>query len=339
MTLHLPALFPWARFSHGYLAVDLFFVMSGFVLARTYESRLLDQRMTTFQFMRARFIRLYPLYILGALLGALSFVILGLFDAWPAGSSWAGLAKVTAFAVVMLPVPRGGALYPLNSPSWSLFFELVANLLFGRFVAVLSNRVLVAVVAITLMLVVWLTSHDAFNGGWKITTLPVGLVRVVFSFSVGVLVHRHTGTVRKPGNVLTLLVMLAIAAVLAVDVTGHAERIYTAVVVALLFPAIVIVATRIEPSGVVRTFCSYSGTISYGLYVLHCPTGNLVTGIEQTALHANARIVGLSGIAFTLCIALFVLWLDRGYDPALRRALGRIIPGSARGMRPGSAVM
>jgi peptidoglycan/LPS O-acetylase OafA/YrhL len=55
----------------GYLAVDLFFVLSGFVLAHAYEHRF-ARGMTTFEFMRARVIRLYPLYFVGLAIASMA---------------------------------------------------------------------------------------------------------------------------------------------------------------------------------------------------------------------------------------------------------------------------
>ncbi len=118
--------------NHGYLAVDFFFLLSGFVLGYAYDDRW--GRMTYLDFLRRRLIRLQPLVILGTLLGAACFYW-GASAVCPAIATtpfWKLLA-VAAVGLALIPIPvswdiRGWAeMYPLNGPAWSLFFEYIAN--------------------------------------------------------------------------------------------------------------------------------------------------------------------------------------------------------------------
>ena len=85
--------------------------------------------------MKARVIRLYPMYLAALVIG-LGLAVLGLMRGW-VGPGWADVATVAAFSLLFLPTPPmlvnfgGGALYPFNGPAWSLFFELVANAVYG----------------------------------------------------------------------------------------------------------------------------------------------------------------------------------------------------------------
>lgn len=333
MSLHLQFFFPWAHFAHGYLAVDLFFIMSGFVLARIYEAKLVSKRMTTMQFMRFRFIRLYPLYILGAIFGTASIAATGMFESWPLGMSWTKLAMVTVPALLMLPMPKGFFLYPLNTPCWSLFFELLANLLYARFILGLSDRVLATIIAAAWIPIVWLTMHGSLDGGWAVQSAGAGLARVIFSFSIGVLISRHTSGTRKISNVATLLIMAVVVCTMAINIGDRFDHFYSLATVTIIFPAMVIVATRIEPNGLIRQICTFSGAISYGIYVLHRPIGNLVATIERASLGLGAHAIALTGFAFLIALTTFVYWLDKNYDPALRSVLGRML--SVRAGDPG----
>ena len=64
------------RFNHGYLAVDFFFILSGFVVGYAYDDRW-KTTMNTKDFFKRRLIRLHPMVILGAVLGAITFCIQG----------------------------------------------------------------------------------------------------------------------------------------------------------------------------------------------------------------------------------------------------------------------
>ncbi len=131
-------------FSHGYLAVDFFFMLSGFVIGYAYDDR--RNSMSVGTFIKRRVIRLHPMVIVGALFGAVMF--------YGQGSEYLNVKSVPlallAFATLlnMLLVPawsgvevRGfGEIFPLNGPAWSLFFEYIANLLYVLFIRKLSTH-------------------------------------------------------------------------------------------------------------------------------------------------------------------------------------------------------
>lgn len=132
-------------FPAGYLAVDMFFMLSGFVIAHAYEERLKSD-LTFARFAGLRAIRLYPLYILGCAL-LLGHAVL---QAAYAGELWRAREFVYAlpYAVALVPnFPAGPAgWFKLNPPAWSLFYEWVYNLLYAAFLLFLTTRVIVSVV-------------------------------------------------------------------------------------------------------------------------------------------------------------------------------------------------
>lgn len=114
---------------HGYLAVDFFFCLSGFVIAYAYDNRI--TQMTTWQFIKLRLIRLQPLVIIGSILGLLTF----LFDPFSNLYAIYGFGKtalIFLYSVFLIPYPamaeRYTNLFSLNAPAWSLFWEYIANI-------------------------------------------------------------------------------------------------------------------------------------------------------------------------------------------------------------------
>ena len=139
---------------HGYLAVDFFFLLSGFVIAYAYDDR---RTMTFGTFARRRLIRLHPMVVAGAVIGLVCYLADG-------GTNWSGqvvqpgyVALAFAMTLVMLPVAPGwgtdvrgnNEMFPLNGPQWSLFFEYIGNILYALLLRRLPTKALAVVVAAT----------------------------------------------------------------------------------------------------------------------------------------------------------------------------------------------
>lgn len=171
----------------AYLAVDLFFLMSGFVIAHAYEERL-QSGLAPLAFMRLRLFRLYPLYLLGSAIGlavAVAFWRLSAFHPATAPELLAVLAKGLVMAPVFSADPTVMA-FPLNGPAWSLFFEAAINLVYAVIGVRLSNRALIAMCVATGAMLVWcgLGAND-LNVGFRTLSFAWGLPRVAFSFLLG----------------------------------------------------------------------------------------------------------------------------------------------------------
>ena len=121
--------------NHGYLAVDFFFLLSGFVIGYAYDDRW--SKMSIGDFFKRRLIRLQPMVVIGALLADYFFILSCKHVAFNCGDT--GLERCCFYdhQSFMLPVPssvdiRGWTeTYPLNGPAWSLFFEYIANILYA----------------------------------------------------------------------------------------------------------------------------------------------------------------------------------------------------------------
>ncbi|MEQ1509201.1 MAG: acyltransferase [Sphingopyxis sp.] len=319
MTRHLPEIYGRFTFPSCYLAVDLFFVLSGFVIANAYGARL-EGGMGAREFMRIRMIRFYPLYALGFLIGIVD-VALRIYSG--DGGDWSGLAL--SFALIaglfMLPAPgtHEGGLYPINTPSWSLGYEVAVNILYGFIHRWLSTKVLIAIMAVSAAGVLRYTLYFNsvnFGDGWD--TIPAGTTRVCYSFFAGVLVWRFRGV-----RAINSLGALTIAALVALILMAQIEAaLFDFTMVMIGFPAIVWAAARVEPGQFIAPLFIKLGVASYGVYVLHTPLGRI---IEQSAKNSGYTIpIPILGVAFIIALTLLVLWIDRLFDKPVRKYLLRV---------------
>ena len=200
----------------GFIAVDLFFVLSGFVIAASYDRRLASG-LGVGAFLRVRVIRLYPLYALGTMIGVATVLCSQVARVRIGGG--AGLLHALCYAAVMLPTPPapGGwadaALYPLDDPAWSLFFELVINLVYAASHRIWTISRLLALLATGLL--AFAATYAATgtlygDGGWDWASVPFGLLRVTYAFFFGVLIDRlRPRLVRLPPAATALASVLA----------------------------------------------------------------------------------------------------------------------------------
>ncbi len=269
---HVPSEFVRALIPGRYLAVDFFFVLSGFVLCHAYGARLKSD-IRTFGFLRLRLIRLYPLYMLGLMLGAMHMLFLGLTGY--ATTSLNDLAAMLAISLLFLPVPSfvsgGDLLYPLNPPSWSLFSELVANLVYAALAPWLSLRVLVAVLAVSGVAVLhFIPNEPDLGAGWKLSDIHIGIARAMFGFFAGIAIYRARSVFDTPPVPVWLAVGLLLL-MLGLPVPDEARRWFDAMACLVLMPCIIVLVQNAHASGGVAKVASWLGLVSYGVYVLHEP--------------------------------------------------------------------
>jgi peptidoglycan/LPS O-acetylase OafA/YrhL len=257
------------------VAVDLFFTLSGFVMARAY-----DDRVTGWRFVRVRIGRLWPMILIAAGLSAVAY------HARP------DALALAALAVLCIPTFTGGPLFPLNNAQWSLFFECVANLAHlagGRLVSLAAAAIVLASGAVIAF------AGPSF-GGSDAESFWFGLARVGYGYFAGVLVQRHA---RPAPTVPAPLIYLACAVLftLPLDVThGQAAALGTPLLVWMA-------ASAKDPAPRVS---AWLGALSYPLYLAHMPVvaaverhfgpnavlmllGSLVAGLVATVVDAAIR--------------------------------------------------
>jgi peptidoglycan/LPS O-acetylase OafA/YrhL len=315
----------------GYLAVDLFFMMSGVVLSHAYEARF-RAGMGTVDFMRARLIRLYPLYLLGTLLG-IAVTLASMHGRNTQNWDPSSLFQAAMRALLFLPnfsTTPVNQLYPLNIPCWSLFLELLVNLLFVVFWRLLTSRRLIAISALTGGVLTLAIVHDgSIDQGSIASSLPVGLVRTVFGFSVGVLIARHIRHMHRSDSNLRVLAVVAVVVIaLAGSPEGELRAVWDAVCVLVVFPLTVYWGTHVDPGPRLRMIATFLGVTSYAVYVLHSPLSSIMNSASRffggsSAVSAVAPQLGIA----VLTVLLTGCWLvDRYFDIPVRRHLGRIVP-------------
>ena len=314
-------------FPHGSLAVDFFYMLSGFVLTYAYQPRI-DQGWRTAAFLKVRLIRLYPLYLAGLILGVAFRLLGGHFGRHAMSPS--ALLEVGAAGLLLLPspinlVPAEAWLYPLNFPCWSLFFELLANVMH---VWVLRRRTMFFVGALVAVAGISLTVAMLYRGsldfGVARADFWYGIPRVAFSYLVGSLVFRfwktHRGRLKVPAPVALILLL----AMLSAPIPEAYKLGYDIAMVIVGFPALLMVSASSEPSSRLTPLFRSLGALSYALYVLHVPVGNFFIQVWTRAFHREPTLdAPWAGFVFLVVVSGLALLLDRVYDGPARAWLKR----------------
>ena len=272
------------RINHGYLAVDFFFVLSGFVIGYAYDDRW--GKMKTKDFIKRRVIRLHPMVVMGAIIGAVMFYWQGC-PVWDVSKVTIGaLFMATFINALLLPATPGteirglGEMYPWNGPGWSLFFEYIGNILYALFIHKFSTRVLAVLVFLAgcgLALFAIGGPYGDICAGFSLTgtEFTAGSLRLLFSFSAGLLLFRIFKPVKVKGAFW--ICSLSIIALLSVPRLGGAEYlwmngVYDTVCFAVFFPFLVYLGASGKTTDKYTTrICKFLGDISYPLYMVHYP--------------------------------------------------------------------
>jgi peptidoglycan/LPS O-acetylase OafA/YrhL len=321
--------------NHGYLAVDFFFLLSGFVVAYAYDDRW--GKMTQWDFYKRRLVRLQPMIVMGSIIGAALFY----FQISPAFPNIAGtpvwqMLLIMVIGATLIPVPlsmdiRGWQeMHPLNGPAWSLFFEYIANILYAVLVRRFSKVVLsVFVTLAAFMLIQYLVTskNGDLIGGWSLNSeqLYIGFTRVLFPFFGGVLLCRIGKLIHIKNafwwSSFLIIIMLSIP---RIGDEHHVwmNGIYEALCLIVVFPLIVSIGAGGElHSARSEKICNFLGEISYPLYITHYPLIYLFTAWvvnNKVPLGINGLLMGLLVVITGLAIAYLSL---RFYDKPVREWL------------------
>lgn len=321
------------QINHGYLAVDFFFILSGFVIGYAYDDRW--NKMKTSDFLKRRLIRLHPMVVIGAIIGGVMFYTQGC-------SVW-DVSKVTILALfvatfinaLLIPATPGievrglGEMYPLNGPSWSLFFEYIGNILYALFIRKFSTKVLALIV---ILAGCGLASFAIFGpygdicAGFQLTgtEFTAGFLRLMFSFSAGLLLFRLFKPMKVKGAFW--ICSLAVMAIMAVPRLGGADHLwlnglYDTVCCLLIFPLLVYLGASGKTTDKVTTkVCKFLGEISYPLYMVHYPFIYLYYAwVKNNDLTFQESLPGALGVVVG-SIALAYICL-KFYDMPVRKYL------------------
>ncbi len=340
--------------NHGYLAVDFFFILSGFVIGYAYDDRWAEG-FTLKQFFKRRLIRLHPMVIFGAVVGLVTFLIQG-------GVQWDGTRVATSavmwallLAMFMIPAVPGwpnevrgnGEMFPLNGPTWSLFFEYIGNILYALALRRMSDRalkVLTAVlgVALGVFALFNVSGYGSIGVGWTLDGLNFvgGMLRMMFPFTLGMYISRTFRPCRVKGAFwICSAVLLAVFYVpylpwtcslgrfFGLEPTLTANGAFEILCIAGVFPLLVRIAASAGQTGtgVSDGICRVLGNLSFPLYLVHYPIMYLFYAyLIRTCQYSFAQTWPLALCVYAGCVA-FGFLSSRFYDKPVRKWLKKLL--------------
>lgn len=324
--------------NHGYLAVDFFFLLSGFVVSYAYDGRW--AKMSVPEFLKRRLIRLHPMLVLGAILGGLMFYT----QSTPTQALHLVPLGLVLMSTVMntLLIPslpsweiRGYTeIFPLNGPTWSLFFEYIANIMYAlilRHLPTWGLGLFTLVSGLCLGYEAFIHSPWGYMGaGWSFADGGFwgGMARVCFSFAAGLWLSR----IFKPmsyGKGFWICAIALVTILMMPRIGGYdniwTNALYECLCVMIVFPSLVwLGASDTQDSPVMQRLFTLLGDISYPLYIIHYPFIYLYIAWVRTNELSVAEAMPVAWGLFFACILLAYLLL-RVYDYPLRQKLTRYV--------------
>ena len=329
------------NFNHGYLAVDFFFILSGFVISYAYDDRW-SKNFTMKEFFKRRLIRLHPMVIMGAVLGAITFCIQGSVQ-WDGTHIAISMIMLSLLCTILfIPAMPGvgyevrgnGEMFPLNGPCWSLFFEYIGNILYALFIRRLSTKALTVLVVLlgaglATFAITDVSGYGNIGVGWTLDGINFvgGLLRMLFPFSMGMLLSRNFKPIKVRGAFwicTAILITLFSVPYLEGSEPICANGIYEAFCIIVAFPILVWIGASGSTTDKSSTkVCKFLGDISYPLYVIHYPFMYLFYAwlIKNQLFTFNQTWqVALGVYAWNILIAYLCL---KFYDEPIRKYLAK----------------
>lgn len=305
---------------HGYLAVDFFFILSGFVLSHAYADR--HPRMNFSLFLRQRLVRIMPLSVLGLLLGS-SYFLLRHFSQSSSLYSLEDIVMATVLNVALIPKPwmtsaPTDTIFPSNTPLWSLSLEMFVNIFwFGLLYRARISTLIILVAVSALFLSSFVLYYKTADLGATWPTYCGGIARVMFGFFMGALIWHY-----KPKPVKSkAYVFISAFALIVILMFPACGTLFDLFAILFAFPVIVLMASS-SNFGPETYFLRLIGNISYPLYLIHVPVFHYAVGIAKAFDIKNSLSFAMTSI-FSCIILAFIL--DLKYDRPLRKYLGTFI--------------
>ena len=305
--------------AHGFLAVDFFFCLSGFVIGYAYDDRI--TKMGVSEFFKSRIIRLHPLVIAGSVLGLIAFLF-DPFGGHPELYSAGQIILAFFCSVLMIPFPviadRGFNLFSFNAPSWSLFWEYVANIVYALVLYKISRAWLLLLTIFSAVAICFVCYRSGnLLGGWSGPTFWDGSARVSFSFSAGLLVYRSNRIIKNKLGFIGVSFLLFLAFIMPFSKWNWISEPF---IVLFYFPFLIALGAGASLTTGLKKICLFLGKISYPLYMTHYAVlwmfGNYYTSQKPGALQLTLIIItGLIGLVGTAYLVMVI------YDIPVRKYL------------------
>lgn len=357
MFMHFLQDLPIPVLQSAYLSVDVFFMLSGFILTHSYGERLRQEAWRS-EYLKRRVIRLYPMIFIGLTIGFVSLVVMGIQSsaafssgnlAAAAGQNYFLVPYLGRFSVAgfvgaahhSVPAVNDPGVFPLNPPAWSLFFELFASVVLIAAIRMKTQNLLrLAYACLGAFVVVgWLVGLDndkltvILNQGWSADNFMGGFFRVGYGFLIGVAIGKmhEANLAARPHWFVAGLVkndtMLYVVVLLVVAFPTSIKGIYALAVLLFVAPALVYRGAMLAPSGrTIARISAFLGWISYPLYCVHYPIGRLVFAY---APQADTYVVRTAMLAAFLSIVSAAV-LAKFVEEPVRSYLGKRMFGNRR---------
>ncbi|TDO19662.1 acyltransferase family protein [Pedobacter duraquae] len=294
---------------HGFLAVDFFFCLSGFVIGYAYDDRL--AKIGILEFFKSRIIRLHPLVIAGSLLGLLAFLF-DPFGGHPELYSTGKIILTFICSVLLIPLPviadRGFNLFSFNAPSWSLFWEYIANIAYAFVLYNIRRSYLLLLLVISAIAICYVSYRSGnLLGGWSGPTFWDGCTRISYSFLAGLLIYRSNWIIKNKLGFIGISVLLILAFVMPFSKWNWLSEPF---IVLFYFPLLIALGAGAILAPDLKKLCLFSGKISYPLYMTHYVVlwmfGNYYNshkpGLMQLASIVITGLILLTGIAYLVMV-------------------------------------
>ncbi|HEU0125130.1 MAG TPA: acyltransferase, partial [Flavobacterium sp.] len=302
----------------GYLAVDFFFVLSGFVISANYH-KTVKPDINFYGFLIARTARLWPLFLITTLTG---FVLVSLKLYKEFGYFDCKLLLTLVLNIFMWPgVTQSYAidrLFLFNGASWSVFFELLVNIFFFLVLRRLPQEFILGfVVFLGIVLYKICQFNLGLDGGWAWENFYVGLIRVLFGFSAGMYIYFLS---KNQTHVLSNRIFLIIAALFLSSFLVNGDWLVDFFIVAVGYPTLVFFASVTKLPTYLNVIGKFLGDISYSVYLWQTPLMIIAAGFTQFALSKKiASFSPYSGFVFLTLLIMFSYLSWKYYEVPVRK--------------------
>jgi peptidoglycan/LPS O-acetylase OafA/YrhL len=317
-------------FFNSFLAVDIFFLLSGFVIAHAYEKKLKTGALSISEFIKVRFIRLYPLFVFSILISSALLITKSALT----NSSHTAIETIPNIFLTLLFIPNffqdiniSAPLFILNVVFWSLFFELAANIFYALFRARLNTPTTIALILINAFVIFYFAYKDGSidNGfSWGLGSIALGTARAFFGIFFGMYIYKIYRQSLMPQWLSShLLLPIALASLmLACPNLYNYNWILQLIAIYIVFPLCVLWAANADRKTSLSKTFTLLGAISYPLYVLHIPaTQYLNLFLKEDIRH----FAPWSGIIFLLVLCIACFYIERYIESPARRQLKRLL--------------
>jgi peptidoglycan/LPS O-acetylase OafA/YrhL len=259
-------------FARSYLAVDFFFMLSGFVMARTYEGRLRSGALSALSFFVIRFRRLWAPIAAGTIIGFFLVVI--------DGRLLSGLIALIP-GLFLLPNLMLDRPYLLNRPAWSIFFELFANVLHALILYRLrTGSLLILSLAFAALLYWYCAEMGGIFVGFRSHDFLMGIPRVLVSYLIGIALCRAKLVFPALPSIATL--MLATSLLFLPE-----GAFWDLAFILAICPFVLVLGRSVSAS----KYGVAVGTLSFPLYAVHMPVLEAARSGEAHPLFASALAI------------------------------------------------